>query len=113
MTLHRRPMFWLIAAALCLMAGIVIPRLFVRDRYEFPPRTWSDFRVAVSDRRVWFSWPVQSGYRGWAGQTNRYGVRYNRYSDGSGNVSMPSAYLTPPLGLVVIGCAYQARRLYR
>ena len=113
MSASHRPIPWLIAAALCLTATIIILSHFVDDWYEFPPRSWNVSNVALASRRIWFSWPDQPGYRGWAGQTNRYGLRYNRYSDGSGNVSVPTWYVTPALALLAAACGYRAWRLYR
>jgi hypothetical protein len=41
-------------------------------------------------KRLSLSWEPRAPYRPkWAGQTNRYGFRYNMYSDGSWNVSGP------------------------
>ena len=40
--------------------------------------------VAVEDGKLSLSWEPRVEYRpGWAGQVNRYGFRYNVYSDGS------------------------------
>jgi hypothetical protein len=40
--------------------------------------------VEIYQGKLWLSWEPRVSYRpGWAGQINRYGLRYNVYSNGS------------------------------
>src|SRR6187402_2717863 len=46
--------------------------------------------ISTYDGKVYFSWVPRVSYRPtWAGQINRYGVRYNVYSNGSRNITAP------------------------
>ena len=55
--------------------------------------------VRLDRGKLIVAWKPRVPYRpAWAGQTNRYGLRYNVYSDGSG-------YAWAPLGLGGIACS--------
>jgi hypothetical protein len=45
----------------------------------------------------------------WAGQINRYGFRYTRWSDGSGEVGMPLWLAAAVLAVMGVGIVYLAR----
>ena len=52
------------------------------------PGFGADARLA--DGRLWVGWRPRAAYRPeWAGQINRGGFRYTRWSDGSGQVGVP------------------------
>jgi hypothetical protein len=59
--------------------------------FQFFPAGPRSVDLSISDERLMISWSPRVEYRpAWAGQTNDYGIRYNRYSNGSANVSVPT-----------------------
>ena len=70
--------------------------------------------VDISDDRVMFSWSPRQEYRpDWAGQTNDFGVRYNRYSNGAANVSIPTTTAAAATGALAIASGILAWRVGR
>jgi hypothetical protein len=56
--------------------------------------------------RLFLSWEPRVSYRPeWAGQTNRYGFRYNMYSDASWNVSAPAWQISLLLATAIVPLA--------
>jgi hypothetical protein len=57
--------------------------------------------ISVYQRNLWVSWRPRAAYRPqWAGQWNRYGFRYNLYSDGSGYAWAPMWVPASAAGLI-------------
>jgi hypothetical protein len=70
------------------------------------------FSLGVADCRVMISWSPKTPWRpAWAGQTNRFGFRYNRYSDGSANFWVPLILFTVPFFVVSLILHRYLRRL--
>ena len=79
--------------------------------WALPPGRDVAYQIGFGDGRIWWGWNATNAPTGgWAGQTNRFGLRYNRYSDGSGNLSVPTWYLAPPLLLAALVCMRAAGR---
>ena len=57
--------------------------------------------LGIAQRRLMISWdPLEPPPPGaWAGQTNHFGFRYNRYSDGSANFWIPLWLFAVPMTL--------------
>lgn len=101
--------FWLLALASASSA--VMPRSqtytpVVSGLGPYNAEIW------VTKGRLWVAWEPPTPYRpAWAGQTNRWGFRYNRYSDGSANVAVP--WWCPAAGFTLLAgivTAYAFRR---
>ena len=107
-------MLWLTAILMLCIATIGIAGTISSSFYSFPPekRPQKWLRVSIGLHRVWLSWHLaKPNNTGWAGQTNQYGFRYNRYTGGDGYVAMSAWYLIPPSLLIALWCILQARRV--
>jgi hypothetical protein len=70
--------------------------------------------LRFDDRKVYVSWRPASEYPpAWAGQVNRFGVRYTRWSNGSGEVGVPIAFVAAIFIIMAIAANLVARRLRR
>jgi hypothetical protein len=68
--------------------------------------------VRVYDRSLCVWWIPAVPYRpAWAGQINRYGCRYTRWSDGSGEVRIPLVALAGGFAVFSLATWFFARRL--
>jgi hypothetical protein len=102
----------ILSALLCVaaIAGSLVPSSYslASGAAGRPVHVWFDCN------RLWFGWYHRQPIRvAWAGQINRLGFCYNRYSNGDGYLSMPSWYLSPPCGAlaVIIPCCARLRQL--
>src|SRR5581483_8469663 len=101
-----------VAGVFLLLCVVFAIDSWARFACGFPPNL--DTQVSLGAGRIWLEWAgrrTRTG--GWAGQTNRFGLRYNRYSDDSGNLSVPSWYLAPPMLAGAMLCIWRARRVGR
>ena len=70
--------------------------------------------LRFDDRNLYVSWRPAAAYRpAWAGQVNRFGVRFTRWSDGSGEVGVPIAFLAAVLVVPAVAAYLVARKLRR
>ena len=77
----------LLALTLLVFAVVRIDRYVLLMKHE-----GMRLELGISQRKLMISWePAEPWAPGsaWAGQTNHYGFRYNRYSDGSANFWVP------------------------
>jgi hypothetical protein len=77
---------WVLAVA-CAAAGLAS---FRRELPVWIPGAGARLGAEVEGGRVWVDWRPRVPYRpAWAGQVNRFGFRYTRWSDGVGQVGVP------------------------
>ena len=67
--------------------------------------------LRLDGRQIFVSWRPLTPYRpAWAGQTNRLGFRYTRWSNGSAEIGVPLWFTTALLTTPALTAAYLARR---
>jgi hypothetical protein len=70
--------------------------------------------LRFDDRKLYVSWQPSTAYRpAWAGQVNRLGVRYTRWSNGSGEVGVPIAFFAGVFVVLAVAAGLVARKLRR
>ncbi len=97
----RRWLFNGVAATLLLICTVFLGFNTVQfaahrseDPFVIPIGPWATAGTFVVVGRLFLAWQPATPYRpAWAGQTNHYGFRYNRYSNGDANISIPLSYL--------------------
>jgi hypothetical protein len=110
----RHRLLWTAAILMLGVAAIGIAGTLADSFYSIPPeeRPQKWLRVSIGLHRVWLSWHLaKPNNTGWAGQTNHFGFRYNRYTGGDGYVAMSAWYLIPPALLIATFCILRARRI--
>ena len=79
---------WLVAAGCA--AGAVLTRHYPPIILREDVRAGFTLGVRLDHGSAYFSWRPGAEYRpAWAGQVNRFGFRYTRWSNGSGEVGVP------------------------
>ena len=79
---------WLAVAA--CVAGTIVSRRWEPSIALGKQRPGCGADARLRDGRLWLGWRPRVAYRPeWAGQVNRGGFRYTRWSDGSGQVGVP------------------------
>jgi hypothetical protein len=108
--LVRRTLIVCAALSLALCAVCIVLQVTgLKRRVPAPPGARSA-EVQVYGGKLFVSWRAVSAYRpAWAGQINRYGFRYTRWSDGSGEVGMPLWMAAAVLAVMGVGIVYLAR----
>jgi hypothetical protein len=109
----RRKLFTLGAAVSAVLASTFIA--WPIAGWSVPPNgTWAGLSARASGRMVFLGWQPSAPYRpAWAGQTNRYGFRYTRWSDGSGEVGVPSRPVAGVFVTVAVCAGWLAAALSR
>ena len=86
----KRKLFTLAAALSAVLAATFIAWPMAGGSVP-PSGTWAGLSARASGRMVFLGWQPSAPHRpAWAGQVNRYGFRYTRWSDGSGEIGVPS-----------------------
>jgi hypothetical protein len=77
----------LAAALMCATLMLMVTESTHRSSGRLGRRA---IELRLDGRRIFVSWRPLAPYRPtWAGQTNRYGFRYTRWSDGSAEIGLP------------------------
>src|SRR5215218_8419094 len=102
------------AAALACVAGAVASRGAQRVLMSEAGKPGFAVGLRLFDRHAFLSWKPAAEFRPpWAGQINRNGFRYTRWSNGSAEVGGPLWVPAVLLGAVGIGAAAAAWRTRR
>ena len=110
--MKRRVITWYRVASFVALLGLgCFALLWLPERGWYtvlPPTGPNGVSVSVGQGKVFVAWRPRVPYRpAWAGQTNRYGFRYNRTSDGAAYVGVP--LVVPAAALAAFALAAFAR----
>src|SRR5262249_18455801 len=110
----RYRILWFVAILMLGVAILGIIGSLTEGFHSIPPEKtpakW--LRVSLGLNRIWLSWHLaKPNNTGWAGQVNRFGFRYARYTGGDGDVSMYAWFMIPPALLAAWWCIARARRI--
>jgi hypothetical protein len=82
------------AVAGCLALIVAVPEFLPRPFLGLGDSSRPPFRFSIDSQRAGLSWYPPAAFRQpWAGQTNRFGVRYNVYTFEGKELSVPTWYL--------------------
>jgi hypothetical protein len=103
----------LLAAAMTASSVLSLACLVLRfaapEYHLLAPNRRFDARLSAA--RLFVSWSPTVPYRpAWAGQVNRYGFRYTRWSDGSADLGIPLIALAGAFAALVLIPLYPFRR---
>ena len=95
----------------CVLLHLTAPRTW---HWSTTPTGTRAIALRFDDRKLYLSWQPQIPYRpAWAGQVNRHGVRYTRWSDGSAEVGAPMVLPAAAFAAIALIAGLIARRLRR
>src|SRR5213592_2592333 len=104
----------LTALMLTLCVACVVGQLTPGAVLLIPPNTARPVAAGVERGNLVVGWWAGVKYRpAWAGQVNRCGVRYTRWSDGSGEVDIPLWFPAAAFAALALGAAALAVRSRR
>src|SRR4051812_1930427 len=77
-----------------LILLLILPAYLPRPLFGLGDAEHAPFSSSIDPARTTLSWyPATRDRAPWAGQTNRFGIRYNVYTYDGGNLSVPTSYL--------------------
>src|SRR5687768_16659257 len=95
----------------CILLHLTAPRTW---HWSTTPTHTRAIALRFDDRKLYLSWQPKTPYRpAWAGQVNRCGLRYTRWSDGAAEVGAPMTFPAAAFAAIALIAGLLARRLRR